>query len=43
MEVHNILGNITRFILGDLTLENDLDTGMFQFKVPAGVEVVKEK
>jgi outer membrane lipoprotein carrier protein len=43
VEVHNILGNITRFILGDLTLENDLDTGMFQFKVPAGVEVVKEK
>ena len=42
MEIHNLFGNITRFMLGDLIKRDDLDEEDFRFEVPEGVEVLKD-
>ncbi|MFC1820113.1 outer membrane lipoprotein carrier protein LolA [Thermodesulfobacteriota bacterium] len=42
VEIHNFLGSITRFILGDLFVPKDLDEGYFRFVVPEGVKVIKD-
>lgn len=43
IEIRNVLGNITRFVLGDLVVKEDADAGFFTFEVPEGVRVIKEK
>ncbi|MDY7035737.1 MAG: outer membrane lipoprotein carrier protein LolA, partial [Thermodesulfobacteriota bacterium] len=40
VEIHNYMGGITRFILGDLTEEEKLEEGLFRFVVPEGVKVI---
>jgi hypothetical protein len=42
IEIHNLIGDITRFILGDLVVQDRLADGFFQFIVPEGVMVIKE-
>lgn len=43
IEIRNVLGNITRFVLGDLVVREDLNPGFFTFEVPEGVKVIKEE
>lgn len=43
VEIHNVLGNITRFILGDFSVEKDLTDEFFRFVPPEGVKVIREK
>lgn len=42
VEIHNYLGSITRFILGDLTVQEQFEEGFFRFVVPDGVKVMEE-
>ena len=42
MEIHNVLGNITRFILGDFSVRENFEEGFFRFVAPDGVKVIKE-
>lgn len=42
IEIQNVLGNITRFILGVLMVREDLDSDFFTFEVPEGVRVIEE-
>jgi len=42
VEIHNYLGSITRFILGDLTVQEQFEDGFFRFVVPDGVKVMEE-
>ena len=41
-EIHNLIGGITRFRLGEFSELDSLERGDFIFVVPEGVEVVKE-
>jgi outer membrane lipoprotein-sorting protein len=43
VEVHNTIGNITRFLLSGLSERDDLDVDFFKFRVPNGVRVIKEE
>jgi outer membrane lipoprotein-sorting protein len=42
VEIHNLLGGLTRFTLGNLRVKEDFDEGFFHFVVPAGVKLMKE-
>jgi outer membrane lipoprotein-sorting protein len=42
VEITNYLGSITRFILGDLTVQKQFEEGFFRFVVPDGVKVMEE-
>jgi outer membrane lipoprotein carrier protein len=41
VSIHEISGNISTFQFSNLKANSDLDKSVFQFDVPAGVEVVK--
>lgn len=41
--IYNIAGGITRFILGDLHVENSFPENFFRFSVPEGVDVIDEE
>ena len=41
--IYNIAGGITRFILGDLHVENSFPENFFRFSVPEGVDVIEEE
>lgn len=43
VEIHNFLGSITRFKLGDISVQESLEKDFFNFVPPAGVEVVEEE
>ena len=43
IDIKNVLGNITRFNLGDLSEREDIDSNFFTFKVPKGVRVIEEE
>jgi len=43
VEIYNIAGGITRFILGDLHVENSFPEDFFRFYVPEGVDVIEEE
>jgi len=43
IEIHNLLGGITRFTLDDLSIRKDLQQKDFIFKAPAGVAIKKEQ
>ncbi len=43
VEIHNFIGNITRFTIGDLIVRKDLDIDFFRFTIPKGVRVIKEE
>ena len=40
VEIHNHMGGITRFILGDLTEKEKFEEDFFRFVVPEGVKVI---
>jgi outer membrane lipoprotein carrier protein len=42
IEIHNLIGGITRFILGDWVVQDTLTDDFFRFVVPEGVMVIKE-
>jgi outer membrane lipoprotein-sorting protein len=42
VEIHDLLGDVTRFTLGELLIRKDLKKEDFIFKAPAGVKVNKE-
>ena len=42
VEIHNYLGTITSFTLGDLSVKERFEKGFFRFVVPSGVRVIKE-
>lgn len=42
VEIHNILGDITRFILGNLSVQDQLKEDFFRFVAPEGVQVILE-
>jgi len=42
VEIYNYLGSITRFILGDLSVQEQFEEGFFRFVVPDGVKVMEE-
>ena len=42
VDIHNLLGSITRLSLGDLTVKNKFEEGFFRFVVPEGVHVVRK-
>lgn len=42
VEIHNSLGGITRFIMGDYITREDLDDEFFDLKIPEGVKVIEE-
>ena len=43
VEIHNQIGGITRFILGDLSLKKIFPEGFFRFVVPDGVKVIQQE
>jgi len=43
VEIYDFAGGITRFILGDLHVENSFPEDFFRFYVPEGVDVIEEK
>ena len=43
IEIFDVIGNLTRFKLGEFEKKNDIDDSFFDFKVPEGVKVVKEE
>lgn len=42
VEIHNLLGGITRFELGEAVVSKRFDAGFFTFVPPEGVKVIKE-
>lgn len=42
LDIHNRLGTITRFTLGDMTVQEDLHDDLFRFTVPEDVEVIRK-
>lgn len=42
VEIHNTVGNVTRFILGPLEPRETFEEGFFTFSVPEGVRVLDE-
>lgn len=43
VEIFNSAGGITRFILGDLHVEDSFPEGFFRFDIPEGVDVIEEE
>lgn len=43
IELYNIVGSMTRFILGEFRARGDLEEGYFDFSVPEGTEVILEQ
>lgn len=43
VEIHNQIGGITRFMLGDLSVEDKFPEGFFRFVVPEGVQVIQQE
>jgi len=43
VEIHNYIGSITRFTLGDLSAEERFEEGFFKFIIPDGVNVIEEE
>lgn len=43
VEIHDSVGGITRFLLGDLHVEDSFPEGFFRFNVPEGVDVIEEE
>jgi outer membrane lipoprotein-sorting protein len=43
VEIYDSAGGITRFILGDLHVENSFPEDFFRFSVPEGVNVIEEE
>jgi outer membrane lipoprotein-sorting protein len=43
VEIYDSVGGITRFILGDLQVEDSFPKGFFRFSVPEGVDVIEEE
>lgn len=42
VEIHNYIGSITRFTLGDLSVRERFEEGFFKFHIPDGVKVIEE-
>jgi outer membrane lipoprotein-sorting protein len=42
IKIHNTLGTITHFTLGDLSEKSDFEEGFFRFDAPEGVKVIVE-
>ncbi len=42
VEIHNQIGGITRFILGDLSVRKNFPEDFFRFVVPEGVKVIEQ-
>jgi len=42
VEIHDLLGGITRFTLDELSIRKDLNREDFRFKAPSGVKIIKE-
>ncbi len=43
VEIHNQIGGITRFILGDLSVKKKFPEGFFRFVVPDGVKIIQQE
>jgi outer membrane lipoprotein-sorting protein len=43
VEIHNALGDVTRFLLGDLSVQDKLREEFFRFVVPEGVKIIEEE
>jgi outer membrane lipoprotein-sorting protein len=43
VEIHDQIGGITRFILGDLSVKDKFPEGFFRFVVPKGVKVIEQE
>jgi outer membrane lipoprotein-sorting protein len=43
VEIHNYIGSITRFTLGDLSVQERFEKGFFKFIIPDGVTVIEEE
>lgn len=43
VEIHNYIGSITRFTLGDLSVQERFEEGFFKFIIPDGVNVIEEE
>lgn len=43
IEIDDVIGNLTRFKLGEYKLQHDIDEGFFDFNLPEGVEVIQEQ
>jgi outer membrane lipoprotein-sorting protein len=41
MEIHNVIGGLTRFTLGPPTAQKTFERGFFQFEPPEGVRVIE--
>jgi outer membrane lipoprotein carrier protein len=42
VEIHNVLGGMTRFKLGDILVQERFKEGFFSFSPPEGVKVIEE-
>lgn len=42
VDIHNMMGTVTRFRLRDLTIKEKLTPGFFELEVPEGVELIEE-
>ncbi|MFC1868067.1 outer membrane lipoprotein carrier protein LolA [Thermodesulfobacteriota bacterium] len=42
VEIHNFVGSVTRFILGEFSVRESFERGFFRFTVPEGIKVIKE-
>lgn len=43
VEIHNLLGSVTRFKLGDISVKESFEKDFFSFMPPDGVEIIKEQ
>ena len=43
VEIHNLLGNITKFDFENIHVQDDIKKDFFRFTVPEGVRVIKEE
>ncbi|PKN65369.1 MAG: hypothetical protein CVU57_11020 [Deltaproteobacteria bacterium HGW-Deltaproteobacteria-15] len=43
VEIHNLIGGITRFTLGPPTGKKDFDTGFFEFTPPEGAKIIESE
>jgi len=43
IELYNIVGSITRFILGEFKAFSEIVEGYFNFTAPEGVDVIHEQ
>jgi outer membrane lipoprotein-sorting protein len=42
VEIYNPLGSISRFKLEEIVINKDFEEGLFEYKVPKGVKLIKE-